>query len=410
MILLGWVSLFTDLAADMVTPLMPALLASLGGGALALGALEGTAEAIAALSKLASGRLSDRSGARKPFVVGGYALAAVARPLYALATLPVHVIAVRALDRVGKGLRGPPRDALLASAVAPEARGHAFGFHRMMDNLGGVAGPLVAFALLYGAGLSLRWVLVLSLVPGLVSVALALAVREPQALEAPAQAPRDDAGDGARDGAQGGAHDGAHDEARSGVSARGDQRAGRMSPALVRYLAATALFALAGSGDLLLVKRLTDLGLAPALAPLAWLTLQLGKSLLNVPGGKLADRLPRRDVVAAGWALYAAAYLGMGLVTSPWLGWGLFLVHALHYGLAEGSSRALVADLAPASLRGRAFGAQLALEGGLLLVANLLFGALYEHVSPRSAFVVSAALAGAATLALVALVPRRPPT
>lgn len=401
MILLGWVSLFTDLAADMVTPLMPALLASLGGGALALGALEGTAEAIAALSKLASGRLSDRSGARKPFVVGGYALAAVARPLYALATLPVHVIAVRALDRVGKGLRGPPRDALLASAVAPEARGHAFGFHRMMDNLGGVAGPLVAFALLYGAGLSLRWVLVLSLVPGLVSVALAIAVREPQALEAPAQAPRDDAGDGARD-----AGDGAHD----GVSARGDQGAGRMSPALVRYLAATALFALAGSGDLLLVKRLTDLGLAPALAPLAWLTLQLGKSLLNVPGGKLADRLPRRDVVAAGWALYAAAYLGMGLVTSPWLGWGLFLVHALHYGLAEGSSRALVADLAPASLRGRAFGAQLALEGGLLLVANLLFGALYEHVSPRSAFVVSAALAGAATLALVALVPRRPPT
>jgi MFS family permease len=385
-ILLGWVSLFTDLAADMVTPLMPALLAGLGGGALALGVLEGTAEAVAALSKLVAGRLSDASGARKPFVVLGYAVAALARPLYALATLPVHVVLVRALDRVGKGLRGPPRDALLASAVAPEARGHAFGFHRMMDNLGGVAGPLVAFALLHAAGLSLRAVLVLSLVPGVVSVALALAVREPTP------------------------HDPSEPDERPALEQAEPTRAEpreRMSPALRRYLFATALFALAGSGDLLLVKRLADLGLPASLAPLAWLTLQLAKSLFNVPGGKLADRAPRRDVVALGWSLYALAYLGLGVVTSPWLGWGLFLVHAAHYGLAEGSSRALVADLAPASLRGRAFGVQLALEGGLLLVANLLFGVLYERVSPLAAFTVSAALAAVATAALVALVPRR---
>ena len=172
-IVLGWVSFFTDASADMIYPLVPAFLVSLGGGALALGWLEGVAEAVSAAIKLWAGRRIDSTGHPKRFVVAGYGISALARPLYALATAPFHAVLVRVADRVGKGLRGPPRDAMLAAVVDKESRGHAFGFHRMMDNFGGVAGPILAFIALRIAELPLRTVFLLSVFPGLVSVVLA---------------------------------------------------------------------------------------------------------------------------------------------------------------------------------------------------------------------------------------------
>src|SRR5262249_12142796 len=202
-------------------------------------------------------------------------------------TRPLQAVVIRAVDRVGKGLRGPPRDAMVAGAVDAAQRGHAFGFHRMMDNFGGVIGPVLAFALLRAIDLPLRTVFAASIVPGVLAVLVAIFfLREPHRI-APEMAPRPRAEPGPK-----------------------------LSPAAKRYIAALMIFAMASSGDLFLLNRMTDLGLDKALVPLAWVSLQLCKGLLNVPGGRASDRLGRRPVLAAAWALYALTYAGFGLVRS----------------------------------------------------------------------------------------------
>jgi MFS family permease len=377
-IALGWVSLFTDAASDMIYPLLPLFLLELKGGAIAIGLIEGVSEAVSAGAKLMAGRLADAGARKKPLVALGYGIAALARPLYALATLPVHAVVVRALDRVGKGLRGPPRDAIVAAAVEPARRGHAFGFHRMMDNFGGVVGPLIAFAMLRFLHWPLRTVFVASVVPGLLSVVLVLAaVREPES------------GSGSGSGSFPGS--GSIASAKSPM---------HWSRPLRGYFAAMALFALASSGDLFLVRRLADLGLETWLVPFAWLSLQLAKGLLNVTGGKVSDRYGRKPVLVLAWTLYAVSYVMFGLAFDWRFAWATIFVYALHYGLAEGGQRALVAELVPASARGRAFGVQLALEGAMVLPANVGFGAIYDAVGGPTAFFVGAAIAGLAAIAL----------
>jgi len=394
-IALGWVSLLTDTASDMVYPLLPAFLMSLGGGAVALGWLEGLAEAIAALLKVHAGRVSDRAASRKPLVALGYGISAIARPFYALAGTALHAVAVRVADRVGKGLRGPPRDALLAEMVTPEDRGRAFGFHRMMDNLGAVLGALVAFALLR-LGIGVRDVFVWSVVPGMVAVAVVfVAVREPARARASTDADADAGTDAGTDAVAGtGTGTDAGTETDPGA------RAG-----LIRYLCVLAIFALASSGDLFLMRRLTELGLDVSLVPVAWVTLQLGKGLTNLPGGTLSDRWGRRRVLSLAWLVYAASYLALGWVGSWQLAWALLLGYAIHYGLAEGGQRALLAEYAPPSVRGRAYGWQLAIEGGLSLPANLLFGWLWERAGAGAAFSTAAGLALVAAVALTIAVP-----
>ena len=265
---LGWVSLLTDAASDMIYPLLPAFLMSLGGGATALGWVEGVAEGVSAIVKLASGRASDRSGKRKRLVALGYGVSSLARPFFALATAPWHAVLVRVADRVGKGVRGPPRDAILASAVGASQRGHAFGFHRMMDNFGGVLGPALAFLLLRLFEIPLRTMFVLSIFPGALAVlTILLFVKEPvtpKPSEPPAPA--------------------AEAEALAVPAAT-------LPAGAVRYLAVLGVFALASSGDLFLMRRLTNLGMALPLVPLAWVSLNLGKGLLNVPGGRASGSL-----------------------------------------------------------------------------------------------------------------------
>jgi MFS family permease len=379
-IALGWVSLLTDAGSDLIYPLVPAFLLSLGGGAEALGWLEGIAEAVGAVLKLFSGAASDAAPRRKPLIAAGYALSALTRPLLALATLPVHAVIVRAVDRVGKGLRGPPRDAMLAGAVPAERRGHAFGFHRMMDNAGAVVGSVLAFALIRVFGLTLRQVFAVSLVPGLLAVLVILVfVREPPRVSAPA----------------------APAPAAAGVRTA-------LPPAAVRYFAALLIFSLAGSGDMFLVLRLTDLGLEVALVPIVWVSLQLGKALLNVPGGKASDRFGRRRVLVLAWVIYALSYAGLGLVQGWALGWLVLGLYAIHYGLAEGGQRALLAECVPPEAVGRAYGVQLAIEGAMVLPANVLFGLAYARIGAPFAFATAAvvALAGAAVLSTVS--PARP--
>ena len=384
---LGAVSLLTDTASDMVYPLLPKLLATLGAGAIALGVMEGTAELLASFLKIWAGRASDRSGVRGPFVIFGYGLAAVSRPLMSIVIAPWLVVGARALDRIGKGIRSAPRDALIG-AVTPEAnRGLAFGVHRAMDNLGAVFGPMVAWALL-AANFSLRAVFALALFPGLVSTFLAwLAVRrEPSVAPKPEPEP---------------------EPVTEPEPETAPARKLPLSSGARRLLIATAIFALSASADSFLMARLTDLALPIALLPIAWITLQAAKSLLNVPGGALADKFGARRVLLASWVVYAIAYAAFARATT-WAGfWALLPLYAIHYGLGEGAEKSLMARACAPEERGTAFGAQYAVHGVALLPANVVFGVLYAK-NPAIAFGASSALAAIAAIALLLLVPAEP--
>lgn len=383
---LGLVALFTDVASDMIVPLLPALLSSVGGGAIALGAMEGVAEAASAALKLGSGRLVDRGVRPGPLVVAGYALAALVRPLFAVIGAPWHAVVLRSLDRIGKGIRSAPRDGILAAAVAPGQRGLAFGVHTAMDNLGAVIGALVAFVLLGPLELGVKDVILLSVLPGVAStmVAAFVLVRDRRKIDAEARR-------SARPAAP---------EPRAPLVPLGSQPR--------RLLGVIALFSLGASSDAFLIAHLLAQGLAVKWLPLAWICLQLGKAMLNVPGGAFADRIgPRRSLIA-GWWVYAAAYLGFMLSPSPEVTWAIFALYAIHFGLGEGAEKALIASLVPASARGRAFGALHAVSGLMLLPANLLFGVLYQR-SQAVAFAVGAAAAALSAVALAALIHPAPP-
>jgi MFS family permease len=373
---LALVSLLTDASSEMIAPLLPIFLtATLGASASAVGAIEGAAETTAALLKLGSGWWSDRVARRKPLVVAGYLLATVARPLVALAATPAQVLAVRLTDRVGKGIRSAPRDALLAAAVPPEARGRAFGFHRAADHLGAVIGPLAAFALLGAGGVPLRTVFWLAAVPGVLALlALVVGVREAPAARAapPRPAP---------------------------AAAPASWRPPR---ALRGVLAALLLFTLGNASDAFLVLRATQLGVPVALVPVLWAALHAVKSLAGTPGGALSDRLGRRPAILAGWVLYALVYAGLAAAASAWHVWALLLAYGLFFGLTEGAEKALVADLAPAERRGAAFGWYHLVVGLAALPASLLFGVLWDRYGAPAAFQVGAALAVAASFVLLA--------
>lgn len=378
---LGLVSFLTDVASDMVVPLMPALLASVGGGALALGVLEGLAEGVSALSKWWGGKLADRKASAGPLVVGGYGVAAAVRPLYAWIGAPWHAYVLRVVDRLGKGLRTAPRDALIAGSVPAGRRAYAFGVHRAMDNLGAVGGGLVSFALLSWLEWSLHDVLLASFVPGALSTALAAALllrkkaNEPTSLEVREEPPKASDDASARDAAPG---------AANAVTP--------FSRPLVTVLASVAIFSLACSADAFLLAHLLALGVELRWIPLIWIALQLGKSLLNAPGGWLADKVGVGRATLASFVVYAVSYAGFALVSSPAAVIALFALYAAHYGLGEGADKALVARLAPEGGRGRALGTFHAASGVGMLLANLAFGALYL-ASPGWAFGSAAAIA-----------------
>jgi MFS family permease len=377
---LAAVSLLTDLSSEMIYPLLPVFLtATLGAGAATVGAIEGAAETTAALLRLASGWWSDRVPRRKPLVVLGYALSSAARPLVALAGSAGQVLAVRLADRVGKGIRSSPRDALLAAAVPAGERGRAFGFHRAADHLGAVAGPLVAFALLRGAGVDVRTVFALAAVPAAFAVAvLVFGVREGPAAQAPAA------------------------EAPAGAAA---PEGARVDRPFVALLAAVTLFTLGNSADAFLILRAAQLGVPLALVPVLWALLHVVKSAASTPGGALSDRVGRRPLIAAGWLVYAAVYLGFAAAGAAWHAWALFAAYGVVFGLTEGAEKALVADLAPAARRGAAFGWYHAAVGVAALPASLLFGAVWERHGAPAAFRVGAGLAAAALAVLLAGVP-----
>ncbi|MBI5446653.1 MAG: MFS transporter [Deltaproteobacteria bacterium] len=351
----------------MIYPLLPTFLAtSLAAGPAALGLIEGIAESTASLLKVLSGLWSDRLRVRKPLVTAGYSVSSVARPLIGLAGSWVGVLALRFADRIGKGIRTSPRDALIAEATPRELLGAAFGFHRSMDHAGAVLGPLIAAALL-GAGLSLRGVFLLAAVPSAaVLLVLALGVREaPRALA----------------------------ERRRGAGTRQE----RLSPGFRRLLASTVLFTLGNSTDAFLLLRLGKAGVPASGVALLWSAHHVVKMASTYYGGRLSDGWGRKPLLLAGWLYYAAVYAGFAFFDSTAALIVLFLAYGVYYGLTEPVVGAWAAELSPGGLRGRAYGYYHGAVGGAALPASLLFGFLWNAWGMEAAFLTGSALALAAS-------------
>lgn len=382
--LLGLSSLFTDTASEAIYPLLPVFLTrTLGATAVSLGIIEGIAEAANSLLKIISGRLSDRWHTRQPIVVAGYSLSSLMRPLIGLVTTWPQVLGIRFLDRVGKGIRGAPRDALLASAATPATRGKVFGFHRAMDHAGAMLGPLLASVFLLLHPGEYRTLFLLTIIPGVVAVALLTKVRDVRMPPPQPVAPGEGGG-------------------RTQGAPAGSWR--RLPRSLYAFLAVLLIFALGNSADAFLLLRLTDLGVSPVLIPVLWAAHHAVKAVMSVVGGVRSDRVGRRRVIAVGWVVYALVYVGFALTTSLTGLVLLLLAYGLYYGLAEGTEKALVADLAPSDLRGTAFGLYNAVLGGGALAASVVFGLVWKAAGAPAAFALGAVLALTATLLLYTFV------
>lgn len=375
----SFVSLLQDTASEMIYPLLPTFLTGVLLAPVAVvGLIEGLAESLSTLIKVASGWLSDRSGRRKVWASGGYLLSGLAKPFFAIATAWPQVLAVRTLDRLGKGLRGAPRDALMALDVPADQRGQAFGFHRAMDTLGAVIGPILAALLLQATQGNMRAVFAWAILPGLLSAAVAIIfVRE-------RPAPRIGA------------------DLAGFRNLRGLSRLtlAPLDRRFKRFLLVLVLFTLANSSDAFLLLRARTAGLPLTLVPLLWLVFNSVYALGAGPAGWLSDRLPRKRVLIAGFTLYALVYLGFALVSAAWQVWLLFACYGLYYAMTESVSRALTADLTPPELRGTAFGLYYTATGLALFPASLIAGVLWDAAGPWAPFAFGAGWSALATLLL----------
>jgi MFS family permease len=376
---MGLASFLTDVSTDIVYPLLPMFLTTtLGAGVAFVGLIEAVAESTASLLKIVSGWWSDRVAKRKPLVLLGYGLSAATRPVIALAIAPWQVLAARFLDRIGKGVRTSPRDALLADSVLPEQRGAAFALHRAMDNAGAVVGPLVAFVVLAWITRDYRQVFWIATVPTVLAVVvLAIGTRETR----PANV------------------------ATSSDSQSESATLAAAAPFVAScpfrwYLGALFLFTLGNSSDVFLILRATSLGVSDASIPLLWGFLNLMKIVSGLPAGIVSDRIGRKRLIVGGWVLYAVVYAGFGLAGSAWQIWALLAVYGVFYGMTEAAERALVADFYPTEQRGRAYGLYNGAIGLGAFPASLLMGGLWQQFGAGVAFFTGAALAAVAAILL----------
>jgi len=378
---LGFTSLLTDVSTEMLVPILPLFItATLHASVASLGIIEGVAECTASVLRVASGWLSDRVGRRKPFLVFGYALSGAAKAAMGFAAAWPAVMALRFTDRVGKGLRNPPRDALIADSTEPASRGRAFGLHRGMDTLGAAIGPLVGWWLLtrwhaLGAG-AYRRIFFVSAVPAALAVLVLLVFVK--------------AARHARPAAQTFA-----------------QRAGAMSGAFRRFLVVDGVFQLGNSSMAFVLLRTQAAGWNAGQVSLIYLAYNLGYALLSLPFGNLSDRIGRRPLLLAGYAIYAAVYALLALRATHWGVVIAFLLYAVHSALIEGQARSLVADLVAKDVRATAYGVQATVVGLALLPASIAAGALWDRVGPAAPFALGAALALLAALLFLVLLPSR---
>ena len=367
--LIGLISFVNDAASEMLYPLMPLYLATvLMAGPKALGLIEGIAEATSSIFKLVSGVIVDRTKKTKPWIMIGYFLAGIGRPLIAIANSWTWVLCIRFTDRLGKGLRSSPRDALLAESVAPNQRGLTFGLHRSMDNAGAVFGPLMA-AFLLSMNIPLRDIFLWAVIPGVITVVLALCLKE---------SPRE----------------------QQVVKPFSWSLEG-LSPQFKRYILVAGIFALANSSDMFLLLRARELGVPQEQIPLLWAAISLITTLFGTPLSALSDRFSRKNFILIAWCAFAFFYIAMSFSgITIWMLCALFGIYGLFKAATEGVEKALVADLAPMGMAGTAFGWFNLVSGLMLLPASLIFGWLYESFSPQYAFLFSGSCALLAFLLL----------
>jgi len=391
---LGWVSLLTDVSSEMIFTVMPLFLLNvLKVGTPIIGLIEGIAEGTASLLKLVSGWLSDRLGRRKSLAVFGYGLSTLAKPFLYIASSWGVVLAVRFSDRVGKGIRSAPRDALVADSTSPNEMGRSFGFHRAMDTMGAVLGLSLAALIVYlveRGGLELTWhafrtLVIAGIGPAVLAVLmLLLFVREKKRAAQPKSA----------------------DPTAGQPVCEGPAKAtpdGRFK----LFLVIMVLFTLGNSSDAFLILRAQNLGFSVVQVLLLFVAFNLVYALAAMPAGMVSDKLGRKRVIVVGWAIYALSYLGLALASATWQLWLLFALYGLYYGISEGVCRAFVCDLVPAERRGTAYGWYHTAVGISLLPASVIAGLLWQYITPAATFYFGAGMAGAAMLGFLLLIRER---
>ncbi len=374
---IGLLSLFTDMSSEMIFPLLPVFLATLpGGGPFVLGIIEGIAESTASFLKLVSGLWTDKIGKRTPFIITGYGLASVVRPLIAFATIWPVVLVLRFFDRVGKGLRSSPRDALIADSFTPENRGAAYGFHRMMDHTGAHARPVIATVLMGLLGFSIRQVILFAAVPSVVVVVIISTLRETGI-------------------------SGAAEETTTNIEKTAKTGNYRL------LLAAVLAFTLGNSSDAFLLMRLSYAGVATPYIALLWGLHHIVKISGAWFGGRTSDIFGRKALMLTGFGLYALIYIVFGTISSKLALMGIFIVYGASIGILEPTERAWVSELSSAGKRGSAFGFYHAAKGFGALPASLIFGFLWSRFGQSAAFFTGAGLAVAALCIILFIKPEK---
>lgn len=364
-VFLGFISLLNDIASDMIYPLLPIFITSVGGNAKVLGFIEGFSESISSILKLISGKFSDKIKKRKLLAFWGYFLSNALRPLYVLANHWLIVFFVRFFDRVGKGIRTAPRDALIADSVSAEFRGRAFGFHRTLDNFGALLGPLIATLILYFTSQNIKAVFLFSLIPGIFVLVLFFFIQEKEQIT--------------------------HSSKDSSKEISFEQKE-RLPIKVKFFLISILIFTLGNSSDAFIILRLKDTGIDTVYIPIIWGIFNLIKSLGNYPLGLLSDKIGRKKVILMGWILYAIIYFLFGLVDKSHVVLILFFLYGVYYSLTEGAERAFIADNVMPYVRGKAYGYYNFAISISSLPASILFGFLWEKYSFTVAFMTGASL------------------
>lgn len=383
---LGLVSLLTDTSSEMIFTLVPLFVTNvLGAGAMAVGLIGGLSESYDAIFRIFSGRISDRLQKRKILAVIGYGLSTIVKPFMLLTSAWGGVLGVRFGDRLGKGIRTSPRDALIADSVGAETRGKGFGIHRAMDTAGAVLGLVIAAVIIYtiqGGGLDLtresyRWMVIVGVIPAFLAVlVLLIFVHEKGLIK----------------------------QASENASATFDVPKAGFSRQFKLFLLVMGIFTLGNSSDFFVILRAQNLDVSVLNITLMLVIFNVTYAIISTPAGMLSDRMGRKRVITIGWTIYGLAYLGFAFSTSVWHIWLLFACYGIYYGIVEGVAKAFVADLVPVERRGTAYGYFQGVVGLTLLPASVLAGWLWETVSPATPFYLGAGLALLAMLGLITLV------
>lgn len=372
---LGVVSLLTDISSEGIYPLIPIFLTGLPGtNAAIIGLIEGIAESTASLLRVFSGWMSDRMQNRKWFAAAGYGLSALSKPFLAAATVWHHVLVVRFADRLGKGIRSAPRDALIADVTPPESRGISFGFHRAMDTTGAVAGPLLAFWLLKSLNVPLRTIFLLSAIPAILAVLILVSmVREPK-----------------------------HEKKQKSESIK--IQWGSLGRPFKMFLLVTTVFALGNSSDAFLILRAKDLGISTTSILLVYVLFNSVEAVTATFAGHVSDCMGRKKVIFLGYLVFAAVYAGFGLATNPSHIWALFAFYGIYQAATQGVQKAFASDMLSKHMRGSGLGAYHTLTGVALLPASIVAGLLWDNVNPSAPFFYGAAAAVISAVMLALLI------